>query len=515
MRLIYLLLVGIIGCFCEKVLYAQIHEPTETKEEITAKMKEAEELALHFTKYFHYNEYKRILDLTNDIENGKLHHVEITRPDGLFFSGWVDEEGIPQGIGICKKNNRTYAGIFLDGVSKFYGNYEIGNNLYRGMIGEGYMASGLGYVQLPSGGKYIGWFERGKLNGIIGSYSSSGEYDIFRSGLYKDNELQYRIKECAQRDYDTNKADKLDSTMKIVSNLDLGNGRIYSGNWAEGKPAGFGFFNYTKLNTYQVGSQDQSRTYNGLYDTGQKVSHTNIYSNQKIGDPIYKREIYSESQRIHEFGEHKINGFFTFAMRADYNYVKVQSTNSGYGFYFLHKFPKLLDDASYSNHIVNVFPFNDEGKGIGYRIQIENGTRLYIWELDLLTQETNKSILLVNGGYCRIEKGKNIIEYMSDGRIIMSTRADDKSNKWVGIIYYPDSSIYIGELGYSNETCMDGKGYQLFPDGELMRQGIWDNGQFIRNEDVQINIGINKDEILKRNNAISRKEYKLSQSFIF
>lgn len=495
----------------------QTQEPTITKAEIATEIDKVEELALYFTKYFCYTEYKRIIELANDIENGKLHHIEMTRPDGLYFSGWVDENGTPQGIGFCKKNNSRYAGIFLDGNSKFYGQYEIGENFYRGMMEDGYMASGLGYVQLPSEGKYIGWFKQGKLNGIIGAYFPNGQYDISKSGLYKNNEFQYGIKECAQKNYDTNKADKLDPAMRIVSNLDLGEGRIYSGNWADGKPSGFGFYNFTQTNTCHVGSRNHTHFYNDWYDTGQKITQTNFYDGRKVGDPIYKQEIYREYRTINEFEEHKINGSFEYALRPDCNYAKVKSSNSGYGFYFLHNFPKLLDDATYSKHSVDIFPFNDKGQGIGYRVKIEDGTQLNIWELDLLSQKTNKHILLVNGGYCYIKQGMDIVEYMPDGRIIMATMVDDKSNKGVGVIYNPDSSIYVGDLDCSNETCMDGIGYQMFPDGELIRQGIWSNGQFVREEDVQmgLNVKINKAEIIKRNNSISRKEYKLSQTFTF
>lgn len=428
-----------------------------------------------------YDAFTAMIDM---IENGELAYVDETI-DGITYKGWVNSSGMPHGIFTIIKNDdkdsySRFISAYINGKPIFFGlrNYE-NMCLYGEFDGNGNL-NGNGRIFWNSGGKCIGEFKDNFQNGYCISIYPNGVVDRELTGEFSNGKLIHKPLDLAVAEYERNCSRFLDKNMRFVENVDIENNQVYTGNWKDGRPAGYGI--RKRSNGGKVGFE------NGDYKLW-----------------LAEKDLsYMEKKTIDGVELHKIIDGYESVTKS----ISISTEGGKY---------------QYDRKLDGMFCFSGDDY-IGNKIYIEKigyetDACLKIETVDAETLETKSSYsICIDGTRTVVEDGIKCL-YLPDGTILVF-RVGDSSV----IEYTSDGLVYVGGFG-GNEQAKRyvrwGAGCLFFDNGEIMQQGYWDNGKFVRQDntlpeieskfgDVQKIIGL--ASIVK---SEASKKYRLSPDFRF
>lgn len=479
--------------------------------------------AVEYAKLFdeHYNAeaYKLFVKIKEMILNGQLEYTYNEITPVLKFYGWVDHNGVPYGpariVRTYKAQWSTYStssfDIWYDGVfyagKPIYGRIESEDNYNPTM--NGFMDTSLKATQnsrsfmrykslMASMDRY------GKADGVrVGddvTFMKSGKYqaeNFYGSVFYQEDIAKF---------YNHITKNTPQSDAKVVQNFEIEPGVIYTGGWKDGAPYGCGV-------TLQQGV---------------------LIGDNKKSDGSSERYVISQSR--YDEAKESEKGWHSTSIMSDKRLgISFPKNNKNVGYEFVHtsksfdvytlveKIPASVDTLDNYRH--------QNMHYLGHRFTIESGImRCYYYPLGGKAVPNYTYVGISPKGSYTIEAWdeNNNHKYMQ--RVIDSYTFEGKKltdNEYLGVYYDKEQFIYIGHLLQINNGKMikNGLGYLIDAnDGEIMRQGVWNNDALTQNQQVKetINAELSVDisELVARykkdkNNTNKKLPQSVSAQFNF
>jgi hypothetical protein len=359
-------------------------------------------------------------------------------------------------------------------------------------------ANGIGSIFWPSGGHYLGWLKNSYQDGfgITGRRDYGGRDDLLDSdlmGLFSNGKLVTKITQMPMLEYDQDSAKMLSNDYRVVTNLDRGEDGVYSGNWKNGAPIGYGI---TKNNCGAiVGFADgDKKTY--YWCNGYQNSYVET---KKKDDVLFIEEV----NKTNNFGRiMELDGM-------DMRYIYDMAFDR---------------DWERRNLIISLYKKDKNGNfaSVGTQVLV-NTTRLSVTTWDFESGKKITSYMINIWGDMTIQTKDEVIIYKPDGAVYVFSKDMWENNKvfYTGVCYYNDGNIYIGNMYLNNtkgEFEKKGDGILLFEDGEIIQSGSWENNKL---SSTNLNVKYNLDFDIPSVVAVA-KDYKnktdfkpqLSSSFI-
>ena len=459
--------------------------------------------ASQYDEIFNAEAYKMFMNIFDMHLNGKLKYTNTKTTDGVEFVGWVNESGIPNGYAIVTKHldanvDYVYSGIFYDGKP-------ILGELKTWAPRYGQIAAKLfGFINLqnkPYNGKPTYVMAVVNDNRKMMRYDGNGKVD----GLLME-EYYYRIVKDTEEIIDVVSADEKGTTKKIydyytkqypqtatkvVEGFPLDDKQVYTGGWKDGNPAGTGvrkvsFRKYAFIDFAENGAMKQ------VFDLdAERFTYYSMTNNDNVWF-------------IHNGAKYGANG------------VLVPHDNMGIGIAFSYR--RTDDDEDYEIALVKTssdkpYELNEISYDYlnSFSINLQAGY-IYFQRYDLNGEEIDFiGINCKKGTYTmrQFDKTRNqrIIKLMcKDGTYFEGNIVSE--NMYLGVHYGRGEYVYVGYV--DADVKYNGEGYLLDSnDGEIMRQGLWNNNNLSETRDVKLNIDdrypINKSEVLTTNKTILNK----------
>ena len=209
--------------------------------------------------YSKIKEYDTFCKMSESIEKGELYFVT-KNVNGDKYKGWVNKEGLPHGIfKITKPDGSSFSSAFVDGKAYAIGDayrsesnreYDISEGIGTHLVGaldNGAELNGLGFKIYYRGFysnlnyQFSGYFIDSEPEGFGGlSEIDKNDKETISVGVYKKWNLVSKASEVAKMEYDKNAPIMLDKSVRVVENMDLMDGRHYTGNWKNGESFHYG-----------------------------------------------------------------------------------------------------------------------------------------------------------------------------------------------------------------------------------------------------------------------------------
>ena len=423
-------------------------------------------------------EYDTFCRMSELIEKGELFFVT-KNIGGDVYKGWVNKEGLPHGIfKKIKPDGSSFSSAFVDGKAYAIGDayrsdanssdYDIENGYGTHLVGSldnEAKLNGLGYKIYYKGHfsdlnhQFSGYLFDGMLEGV-GAFNDGKNISV---GAFEKGKLVSEAFEVAKAEYNKNAPTMLDKSIRVVENMDLMDGRHYTGNWKNGEPFHYGLSVKEEGGGWygsSVGDKDNFRLwqkepkcyYQERNTTGDAKYHLMI-SNKTISrgiESVNKKNSLLYDYVMHSGNEHKHR-------IGDWKPDNVSVT------YRLYMGEVPFDTIVYvgpEELVVSVVSlvvsFGDfDGKLIKrWAINIDG---------DRLVQSGDTVMLAKNDGnvYVYVKNG-NSIQYDTDGQIYVGGMSFNYYNNW--------------------EMKKTGSGSLFFDDGELFTEGHWYDDKMSKKE---------------------------------
>lgn len=481
----------------EKAKYAEL----ETK--LPNAINNALQYASQYDEIFNAEAYKKFMEIFDLHLNAKLKHINTKTSDGIEFVGWINEKGIPYGYAIVTKHldaniDYVYSGIFYEGkpiwgelktwaprygvtAVKIIGSVNLQNKPYNGkptyVIGN-----------IDDNRKFMRYDGNGKIDGLL---MEEYKYRLVKDTAEIADLISADEKKTSKQLYDYFTLQTPQTASKVVEAFPLDNNRIYTGGWKDGKPAGAGVTNIGfRKYAYMVFGDDGA-----LKRVVELDGDKDSYYSMMNGNEVWFN---------HNGGKSRTDGLLVphnnFGVGLAFSYHKTEDEEK----YILSTVrtesdrPSELNQISYkylksltvnlkSNYVY--FENNDVGENEIDFMGINNKKGTFtIRQFDKLKNERTIKLMCNDGSYF-------------EGRVI-------SDNIYLGVHYGRGEYVYVGYV--DADVKYNGEGYLLDSnDGEIMRQGLWNNNNLSETRDVKLNIDdrypINKSEVLTTNKTILNK----------
>lgn len=407
-------------------------------------------------------EYDTFCRMSESIEKGELYFVT-KNVNGDTYKGWVNTEGLPQGIfKKTKPDGSSFSSAFVDGKAFAFGDAyrsdsnssdkdikeRIGTHLV-GALDNGAELNGLGFKIYYKGffsdlnHQFSGYLFDGMPEGI-GAFNDGKNLSV---GTFEKGNLVLEASEIAQAEYNKNAPIMLDKSVRVVENMDLMDGRHYTGNWKNGEPFHYGLIVQEDRGWYGslLGDKENYRLWQkepGCYyqeqNTTENAKYHLMVSNKTISksiETINKKNSLQYDYVMHS-GEKTVRGWESDAVTYRFYMGKIPFDTIVY----------VGPDELVISVVSLVVNFGDlDGKLIKRWAINLNGDRL--------VQSGDTTMLVKHDG--------NVYVYVYNNNSIQ---------------YDTDGQIYVGSMEYNKdnwEMKKTGSGSLFFDDGELIVEGYW------------------------------------------
>jgi hypothetical protein len=239
-----------------------------------------------------------------NFKEGQFHgYGKCSYADGDVYEGWW-EERMPEGKGtLTKSGGSQVTGLWKRGILVDKSGEVLDSDFAEKTIGQGEIQigcltgnckNGLGIMGFPSGARYEGTFMNGKFHGPgkwIYPYGAvfEGEYvENFAHGkgriTHSDNSVTTGIWENGDYLGDTREGNTRDCTHGDCGNIRMGifkyqDGTVYTGEFKDGKPQGWGRVDYPTGEVYEGDWINDIANGYGTYTTLDGSDHVGIWEN--------------------------------------------------------------------------------------------------------------------------------------------------------------------------------------------------------------------------------------------
>ena len=461
--------------------------------------------AREYDEIFNAEAYEKIMDIFDMYLNGKLKHTNTKTSNGIEFVGWVNDNGIPYGFAIVTKHldaniDYVYSGLFYDGkpifgelktwaprhgitAAKIVGFVNLKNQPYNNK-------PTFAFAEINDSYNMMRYDSNGKIDGLL------MEYYVYR--IVKDTQIIANINTSVDKEktlkqlYDYFIPNYPQTATKVVEAFPLGNGQIYTGGWKDGKPAGAGvsYLDYEKY-AFMVNGDDGTLKCVVELDAD-KQSYYNMMNTDNLWYMHNRRRGVTSGLLVphNNFG---IGIAFSYNKSDDedeftLSTVKTDSDN-----------PSTENEISYK--YLKSFTINLKSGYIYFKNIGLNGE-----ELDFMGINCKKGTYTIRQS--NKANNKRIIKLMcNDGTYFEGDIISN--NEYLGVHYGKGNYVYVGYV--DDDVKYNGQGYLMdATDGEIMRQGLWNNNNLTTTMDlknsIDIRYPINKTAVLETNKNILDKE---------
>lgn len=425
------------------------------------------QLASEDKEWSGYDVYQDILQLGDLIKERKLFFIKTVR-DGDTYEGWVDKDGMPNGIlTITKPDKSVLYSAYKDGKPIAFGYvWEASTqNLAYGVFDKNVKINGPGSVFWPSGGHYVGYLTNNLQDGfgVTGRMDYNETFpeiiDYELTGMYSNGKIIQKLKDMPLAEYKKEAPSRLSKDLKVVSDINLGVDGIYTGNWKDGHPAGYG------MSLYNIGA---TVGYRGDYGDTQGYYWTNEAPSSY--EKIYYKNGYKYWEQVG-----KTDCFRRY----------IQSISSPIQYIYILSFARNSANRSLLISLFKEDPSTRQLLATGVQTFVD-GYELTVKERDSETQTNAYIYNITKDGFMRITSASTVTIIKPDGTTFLMGRKSYEKEIYYGIVYYPNGQIYYGYLGinYQGELVKNGKGILMFDDGEVMMQGVFSNDVLSTTADI-------------------------------
>lgn len=450
--------------------------------------------------YSQYSNYEALMQIGSKIKAGELFYVKTTRND-ITYSGWVDKEGIPNGLFYAtNEDGIVFRHIYIDGKPILFGWLQNDNNHLMGLFNNELQASGDCVLLSEGKGVFVGKMNNGKREGFGSTFAYNeyrdAEFDMSQTGLFSNDVLSVCIDNLAQFEYDKYSEELLDPSIKTVSDFDY-DGQKYTGGWKGGKPASYGYFlNYRQS---RIELENQYRKHY-CWVTYNEIGKTPFIEERFIGDVVLTYII----NRL---------GSFRYSIKSPQSGLEYIFERNTFYEYSGFNDPSVVLSFSMYKPNPDANNRNNELISVGSHMYLRLGERVTD-ELEI-TEEcgtaTNTMRIYENGEFF-IAKDNTILLYKADGDILELNRDQFNNNSvFYGIKYLSNGYVYVGSMNKAFQY--DGEGILMFSDGEIIQQGKWNSGKLESGHTVSDYTSIIPELLSKAKSYRERPSIDLNQSF--
>lgn len=423
-------------------------------------------------------EYDTFCSMSELIEKGEIFFVT-KNINGDVYKGWVNKEGMPHGIfKKTKPDGSSFNSAFVEGKAYAIGDaYRSDSNSSEYGVREGRgthvvgsldneaKLNGLGFNIYRKESSYLSRHYSGYLIDSepkgFGGLKEIDEYDKknISVGVFEKWNLVSEASEVAKTEYDKNAPTMLDKSVRVVENMDLMDGRHYTGNWKNGEPFHYGLSIQEKGRGWfgsMLGNKDNYRLwqkepecYYQERNTTKNAKYHLMISNQTISrsiETVNSKNSLQYDYVMHSGHEELIEGW--------------ESGKVTYRFYMGKLSFDTIVYVGLDELAVSVVSLVSDQRGKIDREPIK------IWAInmkgDRLIQSGDTVMLAKDDG--------NVYVYVENGNSIQ---------------YDTNGQIYIGGMLYHDkrwEMEKYGNGSLFFDDGELIVEGSWYNDKMSNKE---------------------------------
>jgi len=450
---------------------------------------------LHFNAKA-YKQFEKILDM---FLNDQLEHISVQVTPNMKFYGWVDQNGKPYGPAIIIKkysedhylgyqygsinSERYYDGVFFDG-KPIYGAMARHSGYATTIYTRGFTDF---YGKATQGTR--SFMHYNENNRLMASVDVNGKCDGLSVGSYvtlmkagKDIQTLFTDEDTMLPLYNYMTKGQTNPDVKMVNNFEIEPDVKYTGEWKDGAPAGSGvtYYGYSKGDLLMFEKKNTlGEREKVCFITDGKYQEAN--ETDKGSNSIYVTS--------HERGA-----------------ICFPAGNNNVGYELIHTNEQLTMQTLMMQTMAPMKKAEDydnlNKQFIGKKFNITNRVMRYeFYPYDGEGAPSYTYVGFTTGGSYTI-KTVDEQERMHFKRRVNGTytfegiQLDDKN--FIGVYYDYGQFVYIGHMveGDQESFIKQGAGYLIDAnDGEIMRQGIWENNSLVTTQDVKssINAEINVD----------------------
>ena len=435
-------------------------------------------------------EYDTFCSMAELIEKGEIFFVTKTI-NGDTYKGWVNKEGLPHGIfKITKPDGSSFSSAFVEGKAYAFGEayrikpnasnhddrYGVGTHLV-GSLDNNAELNGLGFFSYVKNSydrvsrQYSGYLKDSEPEGFGALVDEKGT----SVGVFKKWNLISGASEIAKAEYNKNAPTMLDKSVRVVENMDLMDGRHYTGNWKDGEPFHYGLSVIEKSSGWygsSLGNTENFRLWQKdpeCYYLERNTTNNTIYR-LMISNQVIERDIDNNNNSL----------MFFYKMQSGHS-DKYGYWESGSVLYaFCDMGNRNFDTIVYvglDKLIISVVSLVTDNQG-------DNDGEYIFWDKFYKNAYTNREGIGIYRKYIKtwvinmkgdrfVQSGDTVVMTKNDGDIYVYVKNGNS------IQYDTNGQIYVGEMCFDNNWTMRkaGLGSLFFDDGELIFEGAWHNDE--------------------------------------